>query len=70
MTFTYHPEIDVLEVRLREGPGADVHIVNDYVRIDVDEAGEPLVIEIENASERVELKNWNASSLPLESSAA
>jgi uncharacterized protein YuzE len=65
MRFEYFPETDTLYIQLKEGPSADAREVAPNVVLDFNESGEVIGIEIEHASERTDLNNFQLSSLPL-----
>ena len=65
MRFEYYPETDTLYIQLQEGPGADAQEVASDIVLDFNEAGEVIGIEIEHASERTDLKNFQLSALPV-----
>lgn len=55
MKLDYHPDVDMLYVRLREGAYVDSEEVAPGVVLDYDAAGHVLGIEFEYASTRVDL---------------
>ena len=69
MRFEYYPETDTLYIQLQEGPGADAQEVASDIVLDFNEAGEVIGIEIEHASERTDLKNFQLSALPVSTAA-
>jgi len=50
MKIRYYPETDSLYIELLAGPGSDVTVVGDDIRIDVDAKGRAVGIDIDNAS--------------------
>lgn len=69
MRFEYYPETDTLYIQLQEGPGAAAQEVASDIVLDFNEAGEVIGIEIEHASERTDLKNFQLSALPVSTAA-
>ena len=69
MRFEYFPETDTLYIELQEGPGADAQEVAPDIVLDFNGAGEVIGIEIEHASERTDLKNFQLSALPISTAA-
>lgn len=69
MRFEYFPETDTLYIQLQEGPGADAQEVAPNIVLDYNEAGEVIGIEIEHASERTDLKNFQMASFPISTAA-
>lgn len=70
MKFEYFPDTDTLYIQLREGPGADAQEVATDIVFDFNEAGEVIGIEVEHASERTDLMNFQLSSFPLKTVAS
>ena len=64
MKLHYYPETDSLYIELTEKPGADSQEVADSVVLDVDAAGHPVGIDIDGASERIDLRTLELISLP------
>jgi uncharacterized protein YuzE len=69
MRLEYFSDTDTLYIQLREGPGADAHEVADDIVLDVNEAGEVIGIEIEHASQRIDLGDFHLSAIPTGSAA-
>jgi len=57
MKLSYHAETDSLYIELLASPGADVTVVNDDIRIDVDASGRAVGIDIDNASKYYDVMN-------------
>jgi uncharacterized protein YuzE len=51
----YYPETDSLYIELRRGAGTDVQEVGDGIVVDLDPAGNPVGIDIDGASRRLDL---------------
>ena len=67
MRFSYHSDTDSLYIHLSEQPGADVHDVTDEIVLDLNEAGQLVGIEVQNASRHIDLsvlEDMHASSTP------
>ena len=64
MKLHYYPETDSLYIELKDVPGSDVIEVSDGLVIDVDDEGNPVGIDIERASERLDLSTIETVSLP------
>lgn len=65
MKFNYYPETDSLYIELSPKPGIDVVEISPGVVIDYDENGNPVGIDIDNASLVVDLTRLEAAALPL-----
>jgi uncharacterized protein YuzE len=65
MKFSYYPETDSLYIELSTREGADVREVSDNVLIDIDAEGQIVGIDIQHASEVVDLSRLSVSALPL-----
>ena len=66
MRFEYFPETDTLYIELKAGPGVNAQEVAPNVVLDFNEDGEVIGIEIEHASKRTDLKNFQLSSFPID----
>jgi uncharacterized protein YuzE len=64
MRLQYYPETDSLYIELNAKPGADVHEIVDGLVVDVDADGNPVGIDIEHASERLDLRTLEMVALP------
>ena len=65
MRFHYYPETDTLYISLAERPGADAQEVAPGVVLDFDAADKLVGIEIDHASEVVNLTHLEAESVPV-----
>jgi uncharacterized protein YuzE len=63
MRLSYYPETDTLYIDLKEAPGADTREVAQDVVIDLDADGRTVGIEIEHASEKVNLSRLETEGL-------
>jgi uncharacterized protein YuzE len=60
----YYPETDSLYIELRDRPGADVREIGDGIVVDVDDDGNPVGIDIDGASRRLDLATLELVQLP------
>ena len=67
MKLHYYPETDSLYIELNETPGADSQEIADGVVLDIDADGRPVGIDIDVASERIDLRTLELISLPTSS---
>ncbi len=65
MRFHYHPETDSLYIDLSEGATANSQEVNPGVVLDFDTSGQLVGIDIDRASEIVDLSHPEAEALPV-----
>lgn len=65
MKFSYHADTDSLYIDLSDRPSVDSREVTPEVVIDVDAEGRIVGIEIQHASEIVDLSRLDAESLPV-----
>lgn len=72
MKLNYHPETDSLYIDLSERPSAESREISEGVVLDYDADGKLVGIDIDNATNKVELKKLILSKLPgkVETSAA
>ena len=64
MKLNYHPETDSLYIDLSERPSAESREISEGVVLDYDANGKLVGIDIDNASNKVELKKLTLSKLP------
>ena len=64
MKLHYYPETDSLYIDLNAKPSSDSREVADGVVVDLDEQGNIVGIDIENASVRLDLRTLETESLP------
>jgi len=64
MKLHYYPETDSLYIELKDAPGSDAIEVAEGLVIDIDEDGNPVGIDIDRASERLDLSEVETVSLP------
>ena len=69
MRLEYFADTDTLYIQLREAPGADAQEVAEDIVLDFDAAGEVIGIEIEHASQRMDLGDFHLSAIPTSSAA-
>jgi uncharacterized protein YuzE len=60
----YYAETDSLSIELRSTPGIDVQEVGDGIVVDLDEDGNPVGIDIDGASYRLDLTTLELIALP------
>jgi uncharacterized protein YuzE len=60
----YYPETDSLYIELTNRPGADIRELGDGIVLDVDEHGDPVGIDIDGASRRLDLATLDVVALP------
>ncbi len=65
MKLLYYPETDSLYIELNDRQGADSREIVDELVVDFDEQGNVVGIDIDHASEKLDLSSLEASSLPL-----
>ncbi len=65
MKLHYYPETDSLYIELNLNPSADSRIVAEGVVADFDEDGNIVGIDIDHASQKLDLKTVEAVSLPV-----
>ena len=64
MKLHYYPETDSLYIDLSARPSADSREVAEGIVVDLDETGYVVGIDIQHASERLDLKTLEIESLP------
>lgn len=64
MTFHYYPETDSLYIDLADRRSSESREVSDGVVLDFDDAGTLVGIDLQHASQRVDLTQLRAVSLP------
>jgi uncharacterized protein YuzE len=64
MKLSYYPDTDSLYIDLLEKPGVESREISEGVVLDYDEAGNVVGIDIDNASQKVALKELTLSKLP------
>lgn len=64
MKLNYYPETDSLYIDLSERPSAESREISEGVVLDYDAAGKLVGIDIDNASNKIELKKLILSKLP------
>ena len=65
MKLNYYPETDSLYIELQSRPGVDSQEVADGIVVDFDGEGNVVGIDIDHASEKLELRTLEAVALPL-----
>ena len=64
MKLSYYPDTDSLYIDLSETPSVESREISEGVALDYDEAGNVVGIDIDNASQKVALKELTLSRLP------
>jgi len=64
MKLNYFPETDSLYIDLSEQPSTESREISEGVVLDYDANGNPVGIDIDNASAKVDLANLTLSRLP------
>jgi uncharacterized protein YuzE len=64
MKLNYHPDTDSLYIDLSEKPSVESLEVSEGVVLDYDASGNLVGIDIDNASQKIELKELVLSKLP------
>jgi uncharacterized protein YuzE len=62
----YYPETDSLYVEFQQRPSVDTREVAPDVRLDLDENGRPVGLDIDHASSVLDLDTLNTEGLPLQ----
>ncbi|MDR4469136.1 MAG: DUF2283 domain-containing protein [Nitrospira sp.] len=65
MKLNYHPDTDSLYIDLSEQPSVESREISEGIVLDYDAAGHLVGIDIDNASQKVELKQLTLNKLPL-----
>ncbi len=65
MKLHYYPETDSLYIELNPNPSADSRIVTEGVVADFDEEGNIVGIDIDHASQKLDLKTLDTVALPV-----
>ena len=66
MKLIYHPDTDSLYIDLSERPSVDSQEISEGVVLDYDAQGNLVGIDIDNASNKVALKELTLSKIPAE----
>jgi uncharacterized protein YuzE len=70
MKLTYYPDTDSLYIDLSEKPSTDSMEVSEGIVLDYDAEGNLVGIDIDNAAEKVQLKELTLDKLPFKISSA
>lgn len=65
MKLNYYPETDSLYLDLSERPSVESREISDGIVLDYDAEGHLVGIDIDNASQKVDLKHLTLNRLPL-----
>ena len=66
MRIEYFPATDSLYIDLAERPGSDVRELGEGVVLDVDGQGNPVGLDIDQASKHLDLRRLNLIRLPMQ----
>jgi len=66
MKLTYYADTDSLYIDLSEQPSVDSQEISEGIVLDYDANGNLVGIDIDNASQKVQLKELTLSKLPIE----
>ena len=69
MKLYYYPETDSLYVEFQSRPAADTHEIAEDVRLDLEEQGRPVGLDIGHASAILNLEGLETAGLPVRMSA-
>jgi uncharacterized protein YuzE len=64
MKLHYYPETDTLYIELKSGPGSETIEIVEGLVVDLDENGDVVGFDIDNASEKLDLSKVETVSLP------
>ncbi|MCY3659200.1 MAG: DUF2283 domain-containing protein [Caldilineaceae bacterium] len=67
MKLRYFPETDSLYIELKAAPGAETLEVADGLNADLDDKGEVVGLDIDHASQRLDLATLETEDLPVRS---
>ncbi len=70
MKLHYYPETDSLYVEFQRRPGVDTREITPNVRLDLDEHGHPVGLDIDHASATLDLDTLESEGLPLQATTA
>ena len=65
MKLHYYPETDSLYIELKPEPGPEVREVVEGLNVDIDASGNVVGLDIDHASERLDLSTLETIALPL-----
>ena len=64
MKLHYYPETDSLYIELNPNPSADSREIADGLVLDVDAEGNPVGIDVDHASQKLDLRTLETVALP------
>ncbi len=70
MKLHYYPETDSLYIELKATPGQSTQAIADGLIVDLDERGDVVGLDIDNASQRLDLSTLETIALPLKTTHA
>ena len=65
----YYPETDSLYLEFQSRPAADTREIAEDVRLDLDEQGRPVGLDIDHASAMLDLEHLETAGLPIKTTA-
>jgi uncharacterized protein YuzE len=65
MKLHYYPETDSLYIELQDAPGVETRQIEDGLNVDFDAAGHAVGIDIDGASQRLDLTTLETAALPV-----
>ena len=67
MKLHYYPETDSLYIEFRAGPGTETREISDGLNVDLASDGRVIGLDIDHASQRLDLSTLETEALPLRS---
>ncbi len=65
MKLHYYPETDSLYIEFQAGPGVETRAVSEGLNVDLDALGHVVGLDIDHASQHLELSTLETEALPL-----
>ena len=65
MKLKYYPDTDSLYLEFKAWPGAETREISDGIHVDLDADGDVVGIDIDRASQRLDLTTLGTQALPL-----
>ncbi len=67
MKLHYYPETDSLYIEFQAGPGAETREISEGLKVDLDANGRVVGLDIDHASQSLDLSTLETEALPLRS---
>ncbi len=64
MKIQYFPATDTLSIELSDSPAADTRLITDNITLDLDAQGQPVALDIDQASKYINLTTLDLSKIP------